>query len=215
MIEPERRLDTVVIAGERFLLERIVNINLLIDQIDDETFGQDERLPYWAELWPSALALSEYVLENRPDFVSKRVLELGSGLGLCGIAATRAGAQVLFSDYEYPALKLVRINFRRNFNRWPAVELLDWRKPEFDGSFDIIIASDVLYERRWLEPVNRILNDYIGQGGFAMIAEPGRTVAKPFFKAMLEQGWRDETHNRIVLLDRKKSKITLHRMQKC
>ncbi len=215
MTEPEKRVDTIMIAGEKFFMERIVNINLLIDQIDNETFGQDERLPYWAELWPSALALSEYVLENRLDFVNKRVLELGSGLGLCGIAATRAGAQVLFSDYEFQALKMIRTNFRRNFNRLPAVELFDWRKPESDGSFDIIIASDVLYESRWLEPVNRILNEYVCPGGFAIIAEPGRTVAQPFFKTMMDQGWRDEKHSRVVFLDRKKSTITLHRMQKC
>jgi predicted nicotinamide N-methyase len=187
----------------------------MIDEINDQDFQEDERLPYWAELWPSAIALSEYVLENRHYFRNKRLLELGSGLGLCGIAATKAGADVLFTDYDEDALKMTEANFIRNFNRAPAVELFDWREPLMKHRFDVIIASDILYERRWLDPVRQVLSKFIVPDGFAFIAEPGRTVALPFFKTMLTDGWKDQKYERPVSLDRKNSKITIHRLHKC
>ncbi len=215
MTLPQKRIDTLVIAGEKFLIERVINIDVLIDQIDAQSFRNDERMPYWAELWPSAVALSEYILEHQAEFKGKHVLELGSGLGLAGIAATRAGAEVLFSDYEQESLDMIRVNFKRNFKRVPSVSLIDWREVTEDYLFDMIIASDVLYEQRWLEPVNLLLNQYLLRNGFAVIAEPGRTVAQPFFATMLDQGWLDEIQDRSVFLDQKKSAVRIHRLQKC
>jgi predicted nicotinamide N-methyase len=80
-------------------LEQVADVNKLIDSITDEEFNQDERLPYWAELWPSAQALANFILQNKYLFEGKKILELGCGLGLVGIAATIAEAKVLFTDY--------------------------------------------------------------------------------------------------------------------
>ena len=53
--------------------------------------GQEEKDPYWARPWPSAVALAALLLQ-RPELVAgKRVAELGAGLGLAGIAAAMAG----------------------------------------------------------------------------------------------------------------------------
>ena len=57
--------------------------------LSEEAFAHEEFLPYWAELWPSALALAR-VLARRP-LTGRRVLELGCGLGLPAIAAALAG----------------------------------------------------------------------------------------------------------------------------
>src|SRR3954470_9868030 len=62
------------------------------DLISEDDYVKDERLPYWADLWPSAQILAREVREMRLDGL--RVLELGCGLGLVAIAATLAGAQV-------------------------------------------------------------------------------------------------------------------------
>src|SRR4051794_29069406 len=67
------------------------------DLLDERAFEREELLPYWAELWPSALALARSVAVR--SLRGRRVLELGCGLGLVSIAAALAGARVLATDW--------------------------------------------------------------------------------------------------------------------
>jgi len=65
--------------------------------LSEEAFAKDEFLPYWAELWPSAMALAR-VVARRP-LTGRRVIELGCGLGLPALAAAAAGGRVLATDW--------------------------------------------------------------------------------------------------------------------
>jgi predicted nicotinamide N-methyase len=215
MTKPETITEALKIGNAQFLIDRVINIDDLIDEIDDRSFNEDERLPYWTELWPSGVALAEYIIANTESFTGKQVLELGSGLGLCGIAATKAGAEVLFSDYEPSSLGMVQLNFKRNFGHAPAVALIDWRQTPLARKFDIVIASDILYEKRWLEPVKRFISGTLLPRGFALIAEPGRSVARPFFESFAGDGWCDKIERKPVTVDRKRSVISIHRLARC
>jgi predicted nicotinamide N-methyase len=165
-------------------LEQIEDVEKLVDAIADEEFNQDERLPYWAEVWPSALAMAEYILNNQNEFRKKNVLEIGCGIGLVGIAATLAAANVTFSDYEKDALDFTKNNYFLNFGKGANTILLDWRNPNHNLQYEIIIAADILYEKRFLEPVHNTLNKLLKENGKVYIAEPNRTIAKPFFDLM-------------------------------
>src|SRR5215218_11367546 len=70
--------------------------------LSDEAFAVDEFVPYWAELWPSAVALAR-VVARRP-LTGRRVLELGCGLGLPAIAAALGGGRVLATDWSPDAV---------------------------------------------------------------------------------------------------------------
>jgi predicted nicotinamide N-methyase len=83
------------------------------DELIDETlFEAEEFLPYWAELWPSGVALAAHVA--RRDLHGLRVLELGAGLGLPSLAAALRGADVLATDWAEDAVALLRANAARN-----------------------------------------------------------------------------------------------------
>lgn len=56
--------------------------------------GQFDRDPYWCRVWPSALALAQLILQNPKLVAGKSVCDIGSGLGLGGIAAALAGKSV-------------------------------------------------------------------------------------------------------------------------
>jgi predicted nicotinamide N-methyase len=207
--------DKIGVGDKSFMIQRVKNIDKLIDSISEEEFNKDERLPYWAELWPSAIALSEFVLENRSEFEGKKVLELGCGLGLVGIVVTAIGGEVLFTDYNSHALQFTRENFKRNFKRPVSVQLLDWRDPGNAQSFDIILAAEILYEKRWLKPVLHILNKKLADSGIAYIAGPDRTVGRKVFPMIDDNKWRRQSVLKRTKVYDKLHTIMINRISKC
>jgi len=115
--------------------------------IDEEAFADDEFLPYWAELWPASLALANAL----PDVAGLRVVELGCGLGVPSLVAAARGAEVTATDWADDAIALLRENAAGN-GLTVTAEVRDWRDP-WDERFDLVLAADVLYERRNVEPL--------------------------------------------------------------
>ncbi|MBX2991132.1 MAG: methyltransferase domain-containing protein [Bacteroidetes bacterium] len=185
------------IAGKSVTLLKVRDTNVLVDAIDPETFSEDERLPYWADVWTSSLELARWCLEDGV-LRGKRVLELGCGLGLAGIAAAQAGAIVTFSDYETDALDFVRYNVQRNL---PAhvvessidVIQFDWRRPPLLEPFDVVIAADVVYEQRMFAAIKHVLSLLLAPNGIAVMTEPGRSVGEMFFASLKDSEFRIST----------------------
>ena len=147
--------------------------------IDEQAFAVDEFLPYWAELWPSGVALAEHVATL--DVRGLRVLELGAGLGLPSLAAALGGADVLATDWADDAVALLRANAERNHVRL-RVESARWDEPDrFGTGWDYVLAADVLYEQRNADQLLELL-PRLGAAEI-LVAEPGRPFASPFFAA--------------------------------
>jgi predicted nicotinamide N-methyase len=156
--------------------------------LSEEAFADEEFLPYWAELWPSALALAR-VVARRP-LTGRRTLELGCGLGLPAIAAAVSGARVLATDWAPDAVAITARNAARNdvaldtaLFRWDA-------DPRALGPpWPLVLASDVLYEARDVEPLLALLPRATAAGGEAWISDPGRAPAAGFLAAAARD-WR-------------------------
>jgi predicted nicotinamide N-methyase len=147
--------------------------------IDESAFDEEEFLPYWAELWPSGLALARYVA--RVDLVGKKVLELGCGLGLPSLAAALRGAEVLATDWAEDAIELLRRNAERN-GAALRVARVRWSEPEQllrAAPWDLVLGADLLYEERNAEQLAALLPLL---GGEVLLAEPGRPCAKDFLE---------------------------------
>jgi predicted nicotinamide N-methyase len=155
------------------------------DLIREEDFVKDERLPYWADVWPSSLILAGKLLELKGR--GKTALELGCGVGLSTLAATKAGYDVLSTDYYEDALDVTRANVFRNLGKFARTRLVDWRHlPDDLGQFDFVFASDVLYEKEYAELLPVILDRVLVASGKALIADPGRVAAPIFVEACLQ-----------------------------
>lgn len=177
----------LVIGGRRFKLAHPREMEALIDH---EEFRRDERLPYWARLWPSAITLAGAILERAGQVTGRQVIELGCGLGLPSIAAAAVGAHVLATDYYDAALEFVRYNALVNLGYPIATLNLDWRRPPSDlERFDLVLASDVLYERRDVAPLAALVPRLVTVGGEVWLAEPGRPAVAAFLETMRQQGW--------------------------
>ena len=141
--------------------------------LDEEAFADDEFMPYWAELWPAGLALAAALPD---DLTGVRVVELGCGLGVPSLVAAARGAEVAAVDWADDAIALLRDNAARNSLVLEAVHA-DWRS--FDGTFDLALAADVLYEARNVEPLVRLLPRLAPE---ALVALAGRPYEEEFLQ---------------------------------
>ncbi|HET7572170.1 MAG TPA: methyltransferase domain-containing protein [Gaiellaceae bacterium] len=162
------------LAGRTLALLRPPSADELIDEA---AFDEEEFLPYWAELWPSGVALARFVAAL--EVTGRRVLELGCGLGLPSLAAALRGADAVATDWAADAVALLRENAARN-GLALRVERVRWDEPEpllREAPWDLVLGADLLYEARNGEQLAELLPQL---GGEAFLAEPGRPHARPF-----------------------------------
>lgn len=218
IVDPDRVLDDV--AAEEDRLEKVSG---------RRTAGEYLRLPYWAEMWDSAMGVAQLlvspknedggrriedgedaaittsssILHSRSPFSSARstildapsslassnVLDLGCGMGLTGTVAAALGARVLFADLETPPLLFAQLNSLPWADR-VRTRQLDWRTDRLGERFDLIIGSDVLYERKQWEHLEPFWRAHLAPGGSVLLGEPGRPTGKAFPEWITSRGWR-------------------------
>ncbi len=173
--------------GDRaWRVEREADMEALWERIGDEDFGEDERMPYWAELWPASLVLCRWLFARRETIAGKWCLELGCGLGLSAMAGAGAGARVAAMDYEWRAVIRARNNAVRNLAVPPFFTRMDWRAPGFrPGAFDFIWGSDILYETRFHAPLTPLFRSLLAPGGRNWLAAPERKVSAPVWQGLV------------------------------
>jgi len=192
-------IEVPVGAECRFRLVEVTNVDDLLDQLMEKGGEdlQDDRLPYWIEVWPSALVLSEEILSSPLIGPGVSVVEVGCGLGLCSLAAARKGADVIQTDYLKEALDMANLTWHINANMMPPTakqprqRILDWRHPDPHMQCDVLLASDVAYEERAFEPLIQTFKVMVKPGGKVLLTEPNRSVARSWTKslaALSEQG---------------------------
>lgn len=187
--DPDRVLDEMAEAEDR--RERVAG-----DRRDDEAL----HLPYWAELWDSAVALAWWLVqhvrhggwpgESRSDGRSRtpRVLDLGCGMGLTGCAAAALGADVLFADLETAPLLLARINCLAY--AWPVrTRRLNWQTETLGERFDLILGADIVYERRQWDFLEPFFAAHLEADGVVLLGEPRRPSGDAFIPWIETRGW--------------------------
>jgi predicted nicotinamide N-methyase len=174
----------LMVAGREVRIHHPRNAD---DLIDEQAFVDDERLPYWADLWPSARVLAERVATMPVD--GRRFLELGCGTGLVSVAAAIAGFDVTATDYYDEALRFTALNVLVNTGALIDTRIGDWRRfPHDIGRFELVVASDVLYEQPHAGLIAGVLDRTLTARGSAVIADPGRIAAPQFVDECKERG---------------------------
>lgn len=180
----------------KFLVTKPESIDAVLDHVIADP---EQNLPYWAEIWPSGIALATELI-NDPTLVhGLPVIELGSGVGITAAAALMAGADLTITDYSPHSLLLTEINCLRAGQQVPPARQLNWRDPRAHVAQDsghrwpVVLAADVLYEQRDIEPVLDVLNRITAEDGTVLLAEPGRRPAREAMELASQRGWHIET----------------------
>ena len=165
------------------------NADQLLDHPSTQTaFNADEYMPYWAELWPASQMLGKTLISQRIE-LSKTlkegatVLEIGCGVGLSGIVALSLGYHVIFSDYDATAVAFAARNAKANgFDDFETLPL-DWRSPP-DFQVPLILAADVIYEERNIEPLISFIQSVLSPEGVCLLSDPDRSTRGGFCYAL-------------------------------
>ena len=137
---------------------------------EDELAEKGIPPPYWAFAWAGGQALARYILDNPPTVRGKQVLDIGSGSGLVGLAAMKAGAaHVLAADIDAFACAAIALNAAAN-----GLDIAVTQDDVIgaDGGWDVILVGDLFYERPLAE---RLLAWLATLPAAAWLGDPGRT----------------------------------------
>lgn len=138
------------------------------------TGDADAPLPYWAFAWGGGLAIARYLREHPAVVAGRRVLDLGSGSGLCAIVAAGAGATTVTAvDIDPLAAHAIERNARANGRRLSIVrrDLLGAPPPR---DVDVILAGDCWYDASLADRVTSWLRRADAAGIDVLIGDPGR-----------------------------------------
>lgn len=131
--------------------------------------------PYYGVIWPSAYALCRHVGEAEVP-AGSAVLELGSGVGLAGIAAavTGAPASVHLTDLDPIAVELSRLNADRSgVGDTCTTAVMDWFDLDAwpESTYDVAIGADILYEPEACDALAAVLARTLRPGGTFLLAD--------------------------------------------
>lgn len=211
--DPDRVLDDVAAEEDR------------LEKLRGRVHEDELHLPYWAELWDSAMGVSLWLAEQMDKGtwghgdkgkcqvpvspgprVRLSVLDLGCGMGLSGTTAAALGHRVLFADLESPALLFARLN-SLCFSDRVRFRKLDWRRDRLDERFDLILGADILYERKQWDYLEPFWREHLAKDGIVLLGEPGRQTGDLFIDWIHGKEWSLTQHARAVATREKPIRI--------
>lgn len=187
----ETRKVEVRVGDHKFRLKA-----LLDHQQYSDPDGRAERAgissatwPLFGQFWPASRALAEAV--QVVEIEGRRILEIGCGLGLPSLVLQQRGADITASDH-HPMVEHF-LDYNAALNKLEPLNYFDlsWEEPAPElGHFDLIIGSDVLYERNHAELVAQLIKRHAHPRAEVMITCPGRGYRGRLSRALQAQGFR-------------------------
>lgn len=184
------RMLTVRLGGHDFRIRALSDLQQFADPTGHaQRAGISSSLwSLFGQVWPSGRVLAEAM--SSFDVAGKRILELGCGLGLSSLVLAHRGADVVASDHHPLAEPFLAYN--AGLNDLPAVTYRDlpWAVPDATlGSFDLIIGSDILYERDHAAQIASMMQRHARPDAELLVTDPGRGNSGPFTRAIAAQGF--------------------------
>jgi predicted nicotinamide N-methyase len=197
----------VDIGGRTWSVTAVENQDQLLEGV--QTDHDVDYFPYGILLWASAIGLAAHLDENPALVRGRRTLEIGCGVGLAGLVAAALGGIVTQTDYLVDAIMLSGHNAARNGIGGIDLIQADWRDfPDLEP-FEVVLGSDVLYERAMHSVLGPLLRRIVAPGGQLILSDPLRPQALDFVQAMESSGWNVEIESWLLEWDGDRREIAL------
>ncbi len=184
-----RRL-VVKLGGHDFQIRALSDLQQFADPhgIAERAGISSAQWSLFGQVWPSGRVLAEAMCAF--DVAGKRILEIGCGLGLSSLVLQRRKADITASDHHPLAKPFLDRNTQLNNLPKLAYRDLHWAVPDVElGLFDLLIGSDILYERDHIELLAALLKRHALPCAEIIFTDPGRGNSAPFTRALATQGY--------------------------
>lgn len=184
------KFETVTVGGFDYTIRSLLDLQQFSDPLcEAELAGiSPASWPLFGHLWPSARILAQAM--HSFDLDGKRILEIGAGLALASLVIHRRAGDMTVSDWHPLSQAFLKENLRLN-NLGPIkYQTGNWEasNPTL-GQFDLIIGSDILYERQQPEQLAAFIHSHSAPHAEIIIVDPDRGNRVGFCKAMAGQGY--------------------------
>ena len=150
----------------------------------------DASWSLFGQLWPAGTVLAKAM--KKIHLKDRRILELGCGLALPSLVLQYRGADITASDYHPVSRQFLSYNCQLNdLKNIPFIQL-DWDEPLVDDKYDLIIASDVLYDPSNPELLGKVIEKMSSPICKVLLTCPGRGYKNPFSRIMKNIGFKLE-----------------------
>lgn len=205
-------LNPVQIRDRELQLLQVTDLESLLKGRDP--FNDVENFPFWVKIWESALILANFMTSQPPD-PEGRVLELGAGLGLPGLAAAAAGHNVVLSDFEEHILDFQRVSAAASGVSQRVEHLmLDWLNPPELHQFSTIIGAEILFREDFFAPLLEIMKNYLTPSGTIFLAHDIKRQSLAPFLTLAEKDFTVAVSRRHMQSADSEHTIILTRLQR-
>ncbi len=187
----EVKYETVTVGGTDYQIRSLLDLQQYSDPL-----GEAERVgispaswPLFGHVWPSARVLARAM--HSFDLTGKRVLEIGAGLALASLVIQRRSGDITVSDCHPLSPAFLKENLQLNQLAAIPYQTGNWNTANPDlGQFDLIIGSDVLYERDQPKLLAAFIDRHACAHVEIIIVDPNRGNRSGFCQAMALRGYQ-------------------------
>lgn len=142
--------------------------------------------PFWGRVWPSALAMIQF-LESHPAYIKgEKVVEIAGGLGLPAFYASQFATNTIVSDYALDAVQWMEKNIQINQLENIVAKQLNWHQLPPDLHADTLLLCDVNYDSNQFDALLKMIHQFLAKGTTILLATPQRLVGRTFINSLLE-----------------------------
>lgn len=138
--------------------------------------------PYWAKVWASAHAMTQFLQEEPTWIQNKIVLEIGAGIGIPSFCIASLTKIIIISDYAPDAVALLQKNINHIALNNAQAACMDWNTISEDIIADTILLSDTNYEPSAHNHLILLIDKFINKGSSIILATPNRLASNPFIE---------------------------------
>lgn len=184
----------------RYKTIEIGNIDIHVRTLRDilqyfDVGGKAEKLgilsaawPIFGVIWPSGEVLAHHMLTYNVE--GKRILEVGCGIALASLVLNHRLADIWATDHHPEVETFLDKNVMLNNGKKIPFVRVGWDTIENDlGKFDLIIGSDLLYERDHVELLSEFIDHHANPFCDVVLVDPGRGHHAHFSKKMVRLGY--------------------------
>ncbi len=186
-IEKDYKTEVVpiTVSGRSLRCLRLADLDeIILDQLDTGDLDGAE-LPFWGKIWEASILLAAYLVAQ-PVMPGRKILEIGTGLGVSGLFAAACGHDVTLSDHKKEIIRFIRANTLLNkLDNVPVINV-DWTKPTSNQLYDWIVGSEVVYHRSTYDSLVQFLNQSLKPNGTIFLAKSTSLPANVFFSKLTQ-----------------------------